>query len=140
MVALLLIFGKNRLDEGKSEIRSSSILLITVPPTADREWPAKTPPSLEPGQEGLNSTLQWAIAFSDVVAGNFATGESVPPVVTLQVSCLAGASSATQKSQHSKPRAISKALGRQIFSTPVFLRVSESVQRRELLGSPKTQN
>ena len=121
-------------------MRSSSILLIIFPAAPDREWSAKTPPSLEPGQEGLNSASQWAIAFSDVVAGNFATGESVPPAVTLQVSYLAGASTATQKSQHSKQRAISKASGPQIFSTPVFLTVFESVQPRELLGAPNTQN
>ena len=139
MVALLLIFGKNRLDEGKSEIRSSSILLITFP-AAGSQLPATTSARLESWQAGPNSALAKVVAFTGVVAGNFATGESVPPVVTLQVSCLAGASSATQKSQHSKPRAISKALERQIFSTPVFLRVSESVQRRDLLGSPKTQN
>ena len=74
------------------------------------------------------------VAFTGVVAGNFATGESVPPAVTLLVSSLGGASTATQKSQHSKQGATSKASGPQIFSIPVFLTVSEPVPRRKLLG------
>ncbi len=126
--------GRNQFDERKSEIRSSTIPLINFSAAADREWPAKTPPSLEPGQEGLNLALQWAIAFSGVVAGNCATGESVPPAVTLRVSSLAGASTATQKSQHSKQGATSKASGPQIFSIRVFLTVSEPGPRRKLLG------
>jgi hypothetical protein len=126
--------GRNQFDERKSEIRSSTILLINFSAAADRQLPATASTSLELWQASPYSALAEVVAFSGVVAGNFATGECVPPAVTLRASCLAGASTATQKSQHSKQRATSKASGPQIFSIRVFLTVSEPVPRRKLLG------
>jgi hypothetical protein len=107
--------------------------LITFP-AAGSELPAITSACLESWQANPNSALPEVIAFTGVVAGNFATGESVPPAVTLLVSFLGGASTATQKSQHSKQGATSKASGPQIFSIPVFLTVSEPVPRGKLFG------
>jgi hypothetical protein len=114
-------------------MRSSSILLITFP-AAGSQLPATTSASLESWQAGPNSALAEVVAFSGVVAGNFATGESVPSAVTLLVSYLGGASTATQKSQHSKQGATSKESEPPIFSIAVFLTVSELVLRRKLLG------
>ena len=107
--------------------------MITFP-AAGSQLPATTSARLESWQAGPNSALAKVVAFTGVVAGNFATGESVPPAVTLLVSFLGGASTATQKSQHSKQGATSKASGPQIFSIPVFLTVSEPVPRRKWLG------
>ena len=113
--------------------------MITFP-AAGSQLPATTSASAEFGLACHHSKLAEVVAFSGVVAGNFATGESVPPAVTLLVSCLGGASTATQKSQHSKQGAISKVSEPQIFLIPVFLTVSEPVLRRKLLGQPKTQD
>jgi len=107
--------------------------LITFP-AAGSQLPATTSASLQSWQASPNSALVEVVAFTGLVAGNFATGESVPPAVTLLVSCLGGVSTATQKSQHSKQGATSKVSGSQIFSIPVFLTVSEPVLRRKLLG------
>jgi len=107
--------------------------LITFP-AAGSQLPATTSARLESWQAGPNSALAKVVAFTGVVAGNFATGESVPPAVTLLVSFLGGASTATQKSQHSKQGATSKASGPQIFLIPVFLTVSEPVPQRKLFG------
>jgi hypothetical protein len=63
LVGLLLILVRNWVEERKSEIRSSSILLITFLVAADREFPATIAASLEPAEETPNSLVRSHLAF-----------------------------------------------------------------------------